>query len=426
MKTINILFSAIIFFTIHHVHAQINIPHCSNFNGANLWNVTTVSGSAWQLGLPQYGATNSTHSPPSCFDIELNAAYLPNTVAYLQSPAFNLLSTPNSRMSFWLNYNSELNWDGARLEYTIDNGVTWLVLGSMNDVLASNWYNSNAILSSNLPAWHGGSGGWKKSTYNLNSFNNQPNISFRFVFTSDGAICTDGFSVDDFCITQAPDVDLRMDSVYIPAIVSANAVVPVNAKVINMGLLPISNFNVYYNQNGTVQGPFVYNGTLQPGGSAIVNCGNLTTIAGANNIKIYTAATNDADLSNDTLIRQMFVVGSSSLGCDDFENQSSWVAMPATGANSWMLGMPNYSLTTGTHSGNNAWDVNLTTGIGAGTATLQSPTYTLSGNQAHQISFWINHALSTGYNGTTLLYSLNGSPYQPLGIVNDPNATNWF
>lgn len=425
MQTSKIIVTVIFLMVANALKAQQSIPYCDNFNSTTLWAATSLSGSAWQQGLPQFGATSSTHTPPSCFDVDLNSGYMSNSLCYLTSPYFNL-TAPNSRMSFWLNYKTEANWDGTRMEYTLDSGNTWHVLGGYNDLMGSNWYNAMAIASSTLPAWHGISNGWQKSTFNLFAFNGQPSVAFRYVFTSDGIVNLDGFSVDNFCISSAPNIDLRTDSFSIPSTVTLGTIVPVNIKVVNYGLLPISNFNVYYSLNGLVQGPFVYNSTLQPGVATVIPCGSLNLASGLHTVKAFTAVPNDADLTNDTLTQQMMVVGNNAIGCDDFEAVSTWTNTTTTGTNVWMLGLPAYNVTSGAHSGTSAWDINLSTPVGTGSATLQSQSYTLTAGKAYQLSFWVNYSLLTGTNAATLLYSANGSAYQPLGIANDLLGTNWF
>ncbi|MBK6643267.1 MAG: hypothetical protein IPG39_19520 [Bacteroidetes bacterium] len=63
-----------------------------------------------------------------------------------------------------------------------------------------NWYNF-ANLSLPDYGWAGTTGGWVKVEANcLNIFDNEPEVQFRFVFTSDGAVPEDGFSIFDFII----------------------------------------------------------------------------------------------------------------------------------------------------------------------------------------------------------------------------------
>ncbi|MEO8148199.1 MAG: T9SS type A sorting domain-containing protein [Bacteroidia bacterium] len=181
--------------------------YVDDFEGANNgWTIVSkgmgIPPSLWELGMPNFGATTGTHSGTHAWDIDLNSGYQNGTIAILYSPVFDFSSAVNATLSFWRNNNCETNWDGTRLEYTIDSGTTWNLLGSIGSGI--NWY-TNSIISSNLQAWDGNSNGWILSSIVLSMLNNQSTpVQFRFVFTSDLSVTTDGFSIDDFSIDQVP------------------------------------------------------------------------------------------------------------------------------------------------------------------------------------------------------------------------------
>ncbi len=413
-----------------YIQAQQSIPYCDNFNGATLWTVTTISGSAWQQGSPAYGLTNSTHTPPNCFDVELFAAYQPSTETYLVSPSFNFSSVPNAKLSFWQNRNTEAGWDGTRLEYSTDNGISWAILGTVADPNASNWYSAGLINSSGLPAWDGISGGWIKSTYNVNFLNGFASVTFRFVFTSDPSVQADGFSIDDFCISLPPNTDLGVDSILSPlATVTAGTPVPVQVRVKNYGLLASSNFNVYYKlDNGTAIGPANYPGTILPGATANVTCSNVTIPVGSHVLSAYAVITNDGDHFNDTLSKNISAFTSASLTyCNNFDVANDWVAVPVAGStNNWELGTPNFGTTSTAHSPPNSWDVNLNTACGFGAAELYSPVFDFSAATNCNLEFWQNNSTNFNTDGVTLFASVNGAPFTVFGTYLDPNAINWY
>lgn len=424
-----LIISATLYFNFSF--AQVSLPYCDNFNGITLWTVVTDSGSAWQQGAPSYGLTNSSHTPPNCFDVELAASYQANTITYLNSPAFNFSSAPNTKLSFWQNRNCEPDWDGTRLEYSTDAGATWLVLGTVADPLASNWYTKSSINSSSLPAWDSTSNGWIKSSYSLNFLNGTPSVLFRFVFTSDQSVQTDGFSIDDFCITLPPNTDLGVDSVLTPqSFNTAGVSVPVQVRVRNYGLLAASNFNVYYKvDNGAVVGPANYAASLAPGASALVTCANLTIPAGSHKLSVYSVIANDGDHFNDTTTITINAFGQASLSyCNNFDTgNTDWISIPTAGSsNNWELGTPAYGVTSSAHSGSNCWDVNLTTPCATGEANLYSPIFDFSTALNCSVEFWQNYFVNFNSDGTTLLTSVNSGPYTVLGTVGDPNATNWY
>src|SRR5205085_5912182 len=112
----------------------------------------------WELGTPNFGTTNTAHSPPNSWDVNLNSAYDIDAETYLLSPIFDFSTACNARMEFWQNRNVQSFWDGARIDYSI-NGSPWTILGSIGDTLATNWYTTN-IFATTLDAWDGTSNGW--------------------------------------------------------------------------------------------------------------------------------------------------------------------------------------------------------------------------------------------------------------------------
>ncbi|MCX6270375.1 MAG: GEVED domain-containing protein, partial [Bacteroidetes bacterium] len=191
-------------------------PFSDSFDDHNLWTSYEYGSSAWELGTPAYGNTDSAHSPPNAWDINLSTAYEPNSYCILESPRFHSNLNNNPRVSFWLNYNTEAGSDGISLEYSL-NDSSWQPLGVINDPNGLNWFNSS--ISSIIPrqGWSGQSNGWKKSSFYLNSLVTSPtDIRFRFVFTSGSALSLDGFSIDDFVLQNPGNNEIAVDSVFKP------------------------------------------------------------------------------------------------------------------------------------------------------------------------------------------------------------------
>ena len=104
----------------------ITFPYCDNFDNQNIWtdSVCNVSSSHWDLGIPT-AWPGSAHSSPNIWEVALNAQYANSSQAYLTSPPLSFLGVFNAQIEVWLNANSEQNWDGVRLDYSLDNGTTW-------------------------------------------------------------------------------------------------------------------------------------------------------------------------------------------------------------------------------------------------------------------------------------------------------------
>ena len=142
--------------------------------------------------------------------------------SYLQSPCFDFSSLVNPEISFKIIWETEYTYDGVSLEYSIDQGATWSLLGSENsnaNCQGVNWYNTSSVrFIGYTNGWSGsvlrgssgncqsgnGSGQWLNARHNLSLLAGKSKVIFRFSFGS-GLICNDydGFAFDDFSIKEA-------------------------------------------------------------------------------------------------------------------------------------------------------------------------------------------------------------------------------
>ncbi len=421
------------------VEGGIVFPYCDDFDVAiDLWgDRTTVPGSLWELGTPAFGATTGAHSPPNSWDINLTTPYTNGAEAYLQSPEFSFLPTgAGATVEFWQNYNAEGGWDGTRLEWSTDSS-NWQVLGSVGCLDCVNWYTDAQLNSSQLPAWEGNSGGWIKSSIILDAqFNGLAQVWFRFVFTSDGSVITDGYSIDDFCIFLPQPDDVGVTAITQPGPTGpALNCVNVIATVKNYGLNTQTAFDVTYVLTDALGNQLTktapWTGNLTPGATAqftfpvcdTIPVGNFTVCA-------WTSLPGDGNNFNDTTcITSLGIPVFQLTACDDFEqgNQGYQTSTTNAFAAEWQLGTPNFGVTTGAYSGTNAWDINLNTGYGVGAnASLTTPIYDLNGSINSYLSFRRNQLTAAG-DGLRIYYDLNGSGnWILLGTVNDPDGYNWY
>ncbi|MEL4455729.1 VPS10 domain-containing protein [Lutimonas vermicola] len=130
-----------------------------------------------------------------------NGNYYDETTSYLISPCYDLSKLENPMIKFDMIFDIELNWDVLYLEYSVDKGENWLILGSSND---PNWYNSNFI-DPQRPItvgrqWTGTDLTVKEYSYDLSDLSKEPNVIFRFVFASDQAENGEGAAIDNFTV----------------------------------------------------------------------------------------------------------------------------------------------------------------------------------------------------------------------------------
>lgn len=414
--------------------SSIALPFCDGFDFSNFWTDSTIGGSHWQLGIP-VTSPPSAHSAPNAWEVALNAQYLNSTTTYLYSPPMDFSGITNASLNFWFYKDCELTWDGARIDFSLDGGINWFVLGGVGTGI--NWYNDAQLNSSQQPAWTGIAGTWTYAEHSLGVLNNQPLSRLRFVFTSDGAVTGNGFAIDDFCIDVPLMIDASLNSIIQPSIAdTAGQCIPVVVNVYNVGQQMLTSANISYSLNGSTPSIFTYTGNLMPGASVNVTLPCVVIPAGNYNLCAWLTGT-DTNPVNDTVCAQLtgvplIAITDSISYCDDFENgNAGWYTefLPLAGTSSqWQLGAPAYGATTGAHSGTNAWDVNLNTSyFTSANAALISPFFALSSNANAYISFWHNMYTEPGYDGVYLDYRLDTSlTWIPLGMQGDPASTNWY
>jgi hypothetical protein len=408
-------------------------PVFENFDSGSLgWTATSLDTiTKWQLGYPNYAAFVGAYSGNSCWDVNLTSDYGTSAQAYLYSPVYTS-ATPFTQLKFKLRYEVEANYDGMHVEYTNDNGLTWNILGTYNDPNGVNWYNAPNVVSFGAACWTGYSNAWLSAEYNLANYGFVGNLQFRFVMHSDNFINYNGVSIDDFYLSNIGVVDLRAVSTN----TSTNAFPigfntgNIGITVSNLGSTVINSFILGYKVNGTLYYSTTITGvTLNPGATAGYLLPGFTVLQPVNNLCGYCQLFGDQNTSNDTSCT--VVNGTSPISLNystDFESgNSNWYADNSASPGSiWELGYPNYNTTFGTHSGNNAWDINLTSPYSPlANAFLYTPVFDLTNSVHPKLSFWQNRNTEASWDG--LRMDINyGLGWGTLGFLGDPNGTNWY
>lgn len=144
------------------------------------------------------------------FKNKFNKAYITNpggnytdeTTSYLISPCYDMSILENPMIVFDMVYDIELNWDVFYVEYSIDKGQSWAILGTAKD---PNWYNSDFKDPQRTitvgKQWTGTNLEVKEYSYNLSDLTNETNVIFRFVFASDQAENGEGVAIDNFTVS---------------------------------------------------------------------------------------------------------------------------------------------------------------------------------------------------------------------------------
>ncbi|MBL7791556.1 MAG: T9SS type A sorting domain-containing protein [Saprospiraceae bacterium] len=162
-------------------------------------------GSAFERGNSSIIGKNGTHSGDNAYVLGLNDNYYaPNTEAYLYTPNYDLTDPGIYEFSFWAKYNIHPGYDGFLVQYSLDKGKNWAVLGTDD---SPNWYNYHNVNTGGL-AFPGGSSYFTSSVngftrYKINVSGLAGNeAAFRFVFRSEGTGNFPGVAIDDVALTK--------------------------------------------------------------------------------------------------------------------------------------------------------------------------------------------------------------------------------
>jgi len=110
----------------------------------------------------------------------------------------------------------ETDYDGFRMEYSLDKGISWHVLGSVS----STWYNyantsSTTSFPVNEPYFTGDQrASFKQYSLNLSSLVGNANVAFRFVFKSDASVNWNGVAIDNFELQGPSSSPLPVEFLY--------------------------------------------------------------------------------------------------------------------------------------------------------------------------------------------------------------------
>ncbi|BAO77699.1 T9SS type A sorting domain-containing protein [Winogradskyella sp. PG-2] len=221
-KVLNIKFLLIALTISYGLNAQItSYPYIEDFEtGAGGWTSEGVN-SSWQLGTPSFGSFNSAASGLNAWVTNLTGFYNSDENSALVSPEFDLSSLINPVVNFsliWQTYCFNGVCDGAVLQSSIDNGLTWQNIGALETGL--NGYNDDSV--SSLPGgqevgWSGnpyesGFGSyWFTTIQSIQNLSGESSVFFRIAFSSNLSGENPGIAFDDFSI-----IDIGNEAVSIP------------------------------------------------------------------------------------------------------------------------------------------------------------------------------------------------------------------
>lgn len=170
--------------------------------------------SMWERGVPTGVQLNTATSGTSVYATNLDGNHADQTKTFLVSKCYDLSVIINPILKFNMAFAIEPDWDLTYVQYTLDQGSTWNLLGSSSN---PNWYNSSRIAGDGLAnncfncvggQWTGTNTTMTEYSYDLAPLSSEPSVIFRIVFHSDQSVNDEGAVIDDFVIDGiTPDDD---------------------------------------------------------------------------------------------------------------------------------------------------------------------------------------------------------------------------
>ncbi|MBN2729297.1 MAG: right-handed parallel beta-helix repeat-containing protein [Bacteroidales bacterium] len=197
--------------------------------------------------------------------------------------------------------------------------------------------------------------------------------------------------------------------------------------ITNYGANNASGFTYSYSIDGITQTTENYSGTLVSGGIDTVEFVTLfTPNTGPNAICAWVALGSDGDNSNDTsctLYKGIPTLLAEYL--DNFESNDYFGANSVTGG--WEFGAPAGTVINTAYSPTTAWVTNLDGAYDFNmNNALYSPKFNFIGIYNAELRFYHQYDIEAGDIAYIEYSNNNGISWNSLGILNDPNGTNWY
>ncbi len=168
----------------------------------------------WERGVPTGTLLNTATSGTSVYGTILDGNHPDQTKAFLISKCYDLSFIINPVIKFNMAFVIEFDFDLIYVQYSLNNGESWSLLGSSSD---PNWYNSSRIDGDGIAddcqncvggQWTGTNTTLTEYSYDLSPLSSESSVIFRFVYHSDFAENEEGAVIDDFVIDgTTPDDD---------------------------------------------------------------------------------------------------------------------------------------------------------------------------------------------------------------------------
>jgi PKD repeat protein len=160
---------------------------------------TFSGGTKWQRGNSVVAGKNGVRSGSASWVTNLTGNYSDNAHCILYCPNYNFSAAGTYTLQFYRKNIFEIGYDGLRVEYSLNKGDSWTLLGTTG----ANWYDfANGAGGTAFPAgeafFNSTMASFTLATRDVSFLAGNANVAFRFVFKSDFTVNTAGVTIDDF------------------------------------------------------------------------------------------------------------------------------------------------------------------------------------------------------------------------------------
>ncbi len=160
---------------------------------------------------PPAGPTHPTAwSGSNVWGTKLTGGYSDDVASTLTLPPVDLTGWTQASLVFRHWYDTEPEFDGGRVEISLDGGDTW------EPLTPEGGYPVRRVVTFGAPAYNGDSDGWQLAEFDLYRYAGRADVRFRFRFLADQSLHAPGWFLDDVQVverqTLSRPIELRAGS----------------------------------------------------------------------------------------------------------------------------------------------------------------------------------------------------------------------
>jgi polyhydroxybutyrate depolymerase len=216
-----------------------NVLISENFEGSSFpagWSIATNStDGGWNMGTAQNLESDwwSIAEHGNIIGTNDDDCDCDKSMDYLITPPLDFSNIVTAALQFENYYDGagfQGNTEVATLEYSLDNGVSWIILSSIEGT---------------------DDGEWDLQSFDLSSLSGNANVLLGFHYDDDGGWMF-GWAIDDVLIFEPEGLDLALTSLTVPQNINVPETIPITGTVTNMGAETIISYDISWDIGGSM------------------------------------------------------------------------------------------------------------------------------------------------------------------------------